>query len=102
MAKLKNGLEIDQDIKNGVQPGFYLKEGWWIDDTQDLLAVLNEEIGKVLEKLGAKIRWTWCGKILSWTERSMVSGSWALDRSAWGQKVDIILLLVWRVKERKH
>ena len=43
---------------------------------------LNEELAKTWEKLGAKIRWTWCGKILSWTERSMVSGSWALDRSA--------------------
>ena len=63
-------------FKNGLQPDFIESrvDGW---ETQSLLKTSMWRIGKTWEKLGAKNWWTWCGKILSWTERSMVAGSWS-------------------------
>ena len=49
-----------------------------MDENTGFIEDLNVKNWQRLEKeLGAKNWWTWCGKILSWTERSMVAGSWS-------------------------
>ena len=75
MAKLKWPRNWSRHLK--MVYNLRLMKAELMDENTGFIGVLNEEIWQRFGKTWSKIRWTWCGKILSWTERSMVAGSWS-------------------------